>query len=147
MSDFSTLYKKYKSVSNLTDDLNKSVITLKRRRLSSLKENEEQQSRLQVSEEEVKKANELIKSILTLLENFYNQQETSNELYELMDNSFFQNQILKNVVFKEEIIRVLNKVRENQNLTQKDLANIDKFISILDNEASILFKKLRTSRG
>lgn len=147
MSDFSTLYKKYKSVSNLTDDLNKSVITLKRRRLSSLKENEEQQSRLQVSEDEVKKANELIKSILTLLENFYSQQETSNELYELMDNSFFQNQILRNVVFKEEIIRVLNKVRENQNLTHKDLANIDKFVSILDNEASILFKKLRTSRG
>jgi hypothetical protein len=147
MSNFSLIFKKYTSVSNLTNDLNKSVITLKRRNLSSLKDNNERLPKLQVSDDEVKKANELIRRILTLLENFYHQQETSNELYELIDNSFFQNQILQNVEFKDKIIRILNKVRENKSLAQNDLASIDKFISILDNEASVLFKKLRTTRG
>ena len=59
----------------------------------------------------------------------------------------FQNQILKNVVFKDEIIKVLQKLKAEKDLSSKDLSNIDKFISILDNEAAVLFRKLRTSRG
>lgn len=147
MSDFSLLYKKYNSVSNLTNDLNNSVITLKRKNLASIPANREKLPNLSVVEKEVIKANNQIIEVLSLLEEFYNKQETSNELYELMDNSFFQNQILRNVVFREDILRVLKKAKENTNLSAKDLATIDKFISILDNEASVLFKKLRTSRG
>jgi hypothetical protein len=147
MSDFSLLYKKYNSVSNLTNDLNNSVITLKRKNLASIPANREKLPNLSVDEKEVIKANNQIVEVLSLLEEFYNKQETSNELYELMDNSFFQNQILRNVVFREDILRVLKKAKENTNLSAKDLATIDKFISILDNEASVLFKKLRTSRA
>jgi hypothetical protein len=147
MSDFSLLYKKYNSVSNLTNDLNNSVITLKRKHLTDIPATREKLPQLSVDEKEVTKANNQIKEILSLLEEFYNKQETSNELYELMDNALFQNQILNNAVFREDILKVLKKIKENKNLSPKDLTNIDKFISILDNEASVLFKKLRTSRG
>jgi hypothetical protein len=147
MSDFSLLYKKYKSVSNLTNDLNNSVITLKRRDISSIKEYRDKHPKLAVTKDEVIKANHLLVEILSLLEKFYNNQDTKSELYELMDNSLFQNQILKNVVFKDEIINVLGKLKADKNLSTKDLSNIDKFISILDNEAAVLFRKLRTSRG
>jgi uncharacterized protein YejL (UPF0352 family) len=102
---------------------------------------------LAVTKDEVIKANHLLVEILSLLEKFYNNQDTKSELYELMDNSLFQNQILKNVVFKDEIINVLGKLKADKNLSTKDLSNIDKFISILDNEAAVLFRKLRTSRG
>jgi len=147
MSDFSLLYKKYNSVSNLTNDLNNSVITLKRRGVSSIKEYIDKHPELSVTQDEVIKANNLLVEILSLLEKFYNNQDTKSELYELMDNSMFQNQILKNIVFKEEITNVLNKLKSDKNLSSKDLSNIDKFISILDNEAAVLFRKLRTSRG
>jgi hypothetical protein len=147
MSDFSLLYKKYNSVSNLTNDLNNSVITLKRRDISSIKEYRDKHPKLAVTKDEVIKANHLLVEILSLLEKFYNNQDTKSELYELMDNSLFQNQILKNVVFKDEIINVLGKLKADKNLSTKDLSNIDKFISILDNEAAVLFRKLRTSRG
>jgi hypothetical protein len=59
----------------------------------------------------------------------------------------FQNQILKNIIFKSDITNTLVKLKSNKDLTEKDLINIDKFISILDNEAAVLFRKLRTSRG
>jgi len=147
MSDFSLLYKKYNSVSNLTNDLNNSVITLKRRDISAIKEYREKHPKLSVTPDEITKANHLIVEILSVLEMFYNNQDTKSELYELMDNSLFQNQILKNVVFKDEIIKVLQKLKAEKDLTTKDLSNIDKFISILDNEAAVLFRKLRTSRG
>lgn len=147
MSDFSLLYKKYNSVSNLTNDLNNSVITLKRRDISAIKEYREKHPTLSVTSDEVTKANHLLVAILSVLEMFYNNQDTKSELYELMDNSLFQNQILKNVVFKDEIIKVLQKLKAEKDLSSKDLSNIDKFISILDNEAAVLFRKLRTSRG
>lgn len=147
MSDFSLLYKKYNSVSNLTNDLNNSVITLKRRDVSAIKENREKHPELSVTPDEVTKANHLLIEILSVLEMFYNNQDTKSELYELMDNSLFQKQILKNVVFKDEIIKVLQKLKAEKELSPKDLSNIDKFISILDNEAAVLFRKLRTSRG
>lgn len=146
MSDFSLLYKKYNSVSNLTNDLNKSVITLKRRDKFSIREFRVKYPELSVTNDEVTKANRLLIEILSLLERFYNEQEINSQLYELMDNSLFQSQILKNVVFKDNISRVLGKLRSDEDLSAKELTNIDKFISILDNEAAVLFRKLRTSR-
>lgn len=146
MSDFSLLYKKYNSVSNLTNDLNKSVITLKRRDKFNVREFRLKYPDLLVTDDEVVRAKKLLIEILSLLEKFYNEQEINSKLYELMDNSLFQSQILKNVVFKDNISRVLGKLRSDKNLSAKELTNIDKFISILDNEAAVLFRKLRTSR-
>jgi hypothetical protein len=51
------------------------------------------------------------------------------------------------VEFKNQILEALNKIKNDKELSKGDLLNIDKFISILDNEAAVLFRKLRTSRG
>jgi len=146
MSDFSLLYKKYNSVSNLTNNLNNSIITLKRRKLIAKPEIKQNYPELQVSDDEVVEAQSSIEEILSGLEDFYRNQDTKSELYELMDNSLFKNQILHNAEFKNEIIAALGKIKMKSDLSTKDLSNIDKFISILDNEAAVLFRKLRTSR-
>ncbi len=147
MSDFSLLYKKYSSVSNLTNDLNNSVITLKRKALFSKPEIKEKSPNLKVSDDEVTKAKNDIALILSALEDFYNNQNTNSDLYELMDNQLFKSQVLNNVEFKTKILEALNKIKNDKELSKNDLLNIDKFISILDNEAAVLFRKLRTSRG
>jgi ABC-type bacteriocin/lantibiotic exporter with double-glycine peptidase domain len=148
MSDFSLLYKKYNSVSNLTNSLNNSVITLKRKMLySSKQEIRDKVPQLKVSEDEISKARNEIIIILSELASFYTDHDTKNNLYELMDNQLFKSQVLNNVEFKDEITGALAKIKANEELTSRDLSTIDKFIYILDNEASILFRKLRTSRG
>ena len=147
MSDFSLLYKKYNSVSNLTNDLNNSVITLKRRVLFSRPGIKEETPNLKVTDDEIIKAKKDITLILSALEDFYNSQNTNSELYELMDNQLFKSQVLNNVEFKTQILEALNKIKNDKELSKADLLNIDKFISILDNEAAVLFRKLRNSRG
>lgn len=146
MSDFSLLYKRYNSVSNLTNDLNNSVMMLKRKVLTSREEIDKEHPNLKVSEEELAYAQKSIVAILSALANFYNQQDTNSELYELMDNQLFKNQILNNPEYKEQIISTLEKIKSNTELSRKDLAGIDKFVSILDNEAAVLYRKLRIDR-
>lgn len=146
MSDFSLLYKRYNSVSNLTNDLNNSVMMLKRKVLTSREEIDKEHPNLKVSEEELAYAQKSIVAILSALANFYNQQDTNSELYELMDNQLFKNQILNNPEYKDQIISTLEKIKSNTELSRKDLAGIDKFVSILDNEAAVLYRKLRIDR-
>ena len=147
MSDFSLLYKKYNAVSNLSENLNNSVITLKRLLLSSDLAIRKSSPNLQVSSEEVDKAKNSINEILTVLVNFLKHPDTRNELYELMDNPGFKNQILNNPEFKSQVASVLNKIKSDTELNKNDMESIDKFISVLDNEAGVLFRKLRTNRG
>jgi hypothetical protein len=123
MSDFTLLYKKYSSVSSLTNELNGSVIVLKRRNMAANKK------------------------ILATLEAFYAKQESSSSLYQLSENQLFRKYILENVEYREQVKQAAAKLRNHQYLSNKDLGDIDRFISILDNEASVLYRKLRSSRG
>lgn len=147
MSDFSLLYKKYNSVSNMTNDLNNSVITLKRRALTKTSQDLNKNAKLKVSDDELKKAIGNLTLILSSLKDFYNNQDTNNQLYELMDNQFFRNQVLNDLEFKAAILETLNKIKNGNELSKNDLEAVDRLISILDNEAAVLFRKLRTRRG
>jgi len=147
MSDFTLLYKKYSSVSSLTNELNGSVIVLKRQNMAANKKILETHPRLQVADEEVAKANRELLNILATLEAFYDKQESSSSLYQLSENQLFRKYILENVEYREQVKQAAAKLRNHQYLTNKDLGYIDRFISILDNEASVLYRKLRSSRG
>lgn len=147
MSDFSLLHKKYTSVSNLTNELNNSVIVLKRRNMVSKKDVLETHPKLQVQDEDVQKAYRDIGEILGTLEKFYNDRDTHSDLYELLDNPLFKKHILDSVEYRENMLTSLKKINAEEQLNNSELSRIDKFISILDNEASVLYRKLRSTRG
>jgi hypothetical protein len=117
MSDFGLLHERYNSVSNLTNDLNNSVMMIKRKVLASIGEIGKEHPSLKVSDEELSHAQKGIIAILTVLANFYKQQNTDSELYELMDNPLFKNQILNNPEYKEQIISTLEKIKSNTDLS------------------------------
>ena len=146
MSEFNSLYKKYNLISNLTGDLNNSIITLKRRQLTSESGVRERNPNLFVNDSEVAQALSIIERILSELSLFFENQKADNELYELKDNPVFQNQILDNIEFRDSILETLKKIKNKSKLEKIDWSNIDKLISILDNEAAILFRKLRSNR-
>jgi len=147
MSDFSVIHKKYNSISNLTNELNNSVIVLKRRNMVADQKIRKEYPKLQVQEDDISKAYQDITGILTMLEAFYLKAETTNSLYELMDNPLFKKFILDNVEYKQNILKSLEKLKASKHLNNSELSGIDKFISILDNEASVLYRKLRSTRG
>lgn len=146
MSDFSSLYKKYDSVSQMTDTLNIAVMAIKRRALASKPGVKQQHPNLDVSDTELSKARKEVEHVLSELAKFYNEPQTKDELYELMDNSLFKNQILMNEESRGLMLSALEKIRAGSNLTRRELDQLDIFISILDNEAGVLFRKLRSSR-
>ncbi len=147
MSDLTLLYKKYNSVSNLTNELNGSVITLKRRNLARNEKVSEAHPKIQVPDEDVAKANHELLNVLLALESYIEKPDTSNYLYQLAENPLFKKYILDNVEYREHIKQSVEKLKNNRKLSLNDLSDIDRFISILDNEASVLYRKLRSSRG
>lgn len=147
MSDFTLLYKKYNTVSNLTNELNGSVIVLKRRNMAEDKRIIATHPKIQVQPEEIAKANHELLGILTALETFYEKPEPSNYLYPLAENRLFKSHIIDNAEYREHIRLSVQKLKKNQNLNNQELTDIDRFVSILDNEASVLYRKLRSTRG
>ena len=128
MSSFNLVYKKYDSVSSLAGDLNDSVIILKRRKLSSSPDNIKKAPNLDVTNDELKNANKLIKNALSKLERI-NDSQTDKSSKSKQSN----------------IRKIVKKIDAHKKLSDKDFSIIDSYISELDNEASDLFKKLRTS--
>ena len=142
MSDFSLLYKHYDAVSNLTNQLNESVIMLKRDFLSKSPDIKNAE-RLKVSDSELAKAKEEISTLLSALSTYVKNPEPDSDLYDLRENSVFKNQIMQSEQFKEQMEDTLSHLEANEELSAEDLKGLDKFISVLDNEAGTLFTKLR----
>jgi hypothetical protein len=147
MSDFSLIHKKYNSVSKLTNELNGSVIVLKRRNMAADKRVLAAHPKIQVQEDEIVKAKQEMLGILSELEDFYEHGDPSNYLYQIAENRLFRKHILDNVEYREHIRTSVNKLKNDQSLDNDELTDIDRFVSILDNEASVLYRKLRSTRG
>lgn len=146
MSEFSLIYKKYDTVSGLTESLNKSVLTLKKRQAYNEPGVSERYPNLSVSKDELDYAKREIVKALFSLNQFIEERSTGNVLYELLDNELFRKQILADDHFKETLRQVIEKIKQDTTLSEEDFNMLDKFISILDNESTILFRKLRNQR-
>lgn len=103
--------------------------------------------KIQVAEDEVLQAKNELLGILSKLEDFYENGDPANYIYQLAENQLFRKHILDNVEYREHIRQSVNKLKNNQSLDNEELTDIDRFVSILDNEASVLYRKLRSTRG
>ena len=147
MSDFSLLYKKYHTVSELTEALNNSVITLKRKLIASRPGIVNRTPDIGVTEKEVMEANQEITGILSALGDYYQKKDSKHNLNAIIDKKFLDNLVLNDVEFRSQVLETLRKTKAQEELSEADLLGVDKFISILDSKAAVLFRKLRTSRG
>ncbi|WP_138482118.1 hypothetical protein [Dyadobacter bucti] len=103
--------------------------------------------KIQVADDEVLNAKHELLGILSKLEEFYDKGDPTNYIYQLAENKLFKKHILDNVEYREHIRESVNKLKNNQSLNNEELTDIDQFVSILDNEASMLYRKLRSTRG
>lgn len=146
MNAISPVYNKYNDISNITYDLNDSVIVLKYKNYMESEKKANRYPEFSVSELQILKAKKQLMEILTLLESFYKEQNIKNVLYELMDSSFFSDQILNNPDYKNKLEDILCKLNDEKELSEKELSAIEVFISILNTEANQAFHKQRTRR-
>lgn len=146
MNAINPVYNKYNDISNITYDLNDSVIVLKYKNYMESEKKANRYPEFSVSELQILKAKKQLMEILTLLESFYKEQNIKNVLYELIDNSFFSDQILNNPDYKNKLEYILCKLNNEKELSEKELSAIEVFISILNAEVNQSFHKQRTRR-
>jgi hypothetical protein len=147
MSDFGLIYKRYDSVSALTELLNNSVLALKKKQAFNDPAIAARYPKLAVSDEDVFSARHSIHKTLEDLMVFIDGKRPETAILELKNNALFQSQVLNDDTFQHTIKDIQSKLDGEQELDQPELSALDKFISILDNESTILFRKLRNQRS
>lgn len=147
MSDFGLIYKRYDSVSALTELLNNSILALKKKKAFDDPQIAAQYPKLAVSDEDIFSARASIHKTLEDLMVFIGGKRPETAILELKNNALFQSQVLNDDTFQHTIKDIQSKLEREQELEQSDLSALDKFISILDNESTILFRKLRNQRS
>jgi hypothetical protein len=147
MSEVSVLSNQYKAVVDTNDRVNNSIIALKKRSIStsSLKENFKN---IKLSEEELVFAKEYLLHFLEYLQNLKTQNITDSEYLPKTIVKDFQNKIVNTIPFFEsEIKQIIEAITVDQSLDKNQFNLLDKMASTLDNERTVLFRKLRTARG
>jgi hypothetical protein len=147
MSDISTLSNQYEKLVATSDKINNSVIAFKKQNILSEAKTSIKHPKLKVSSQEINIAKiillSFLENILKIIEEDY-QQSDFIPLPILPD---YKEKLSTYPYLKEEIIKLKEELENDRPITRSDIEVLDKILSILDNERSTLFRKLRKARG
>jgi hypothetical protein len=146
MSDISILSSQYEKLVSTSDQVNNSVIILKKHNLLQ-NQDAKRYPRLQVGTSDVSTASELLipflQNIIKLLED--HSQESDFIPFLIVEN--YVRKLSSNQFMREDLEDLVNKLKSKLNLDEKNIAILDGILAVLDTERSELFRKLRTARG
>ncbi len=147
MSEISVLSNQYDKLVTTSDQINNSVITLKKK---SLTENQHQRGRypnLQVSSEEVMIAQNLIAPFLKNLQRIIRGEPQEPEYIPAIILDDYKRRLSSNEYLEADLTNIISKMDNNQEIDDENFIVLDDILSVLDTERSTLFRKLRTARG
>ncbi len=145
MSEISVISNQYNAVVDTTDKVNNSIIALKKRNILSHKQGEH---KFELSQEELDSAKNYLLSFLEFLKQLQDKNTLAPGYLPSALVTDFQNKIINSVPFFEvEVQNIIVSITNDKNLEEKQFDLLDKMASTLDNERTVLFKKLRTARG
>lgn len=147
MSELSLISNQYKKVDNTTDKVNKSIITLKKRNLP-IDIPEASKKKIIFSEDDVISAKNYIVDFLEFLLKLQKENISESEYIPHAFITEFQSKVINNTpYFEDEIKKIIESIKENGKLEKLQFNVLDKMASVLDNQRTVLFKKLRSARG
>lgn len=148
MSEMSVLSNQYERLVLTTNNVNDSVILLKKKKFS----NEDLTNKKNISKagDESDILNNAKSSLISFL----------NSLLELLKNDVDKSEYVPNMVLEDyknklhtipyieiDVEKAIRLIKNNDNLPQESLDLLDNISSVLDSERTTLFRKLRTARG
>jgi hypothetical protein len=147
MSDISLLSSYYQRIVAISDKVNEAVITLRKKSLKSDNRLGGKYKHLRVSQRESSDAG---RNVLTLLK----------EINSIIENHSFRESFLPNYLVQSLMDRVksdqgfrpaindLTKIlSEDKKLTSKHFSLLDSILSVIDQDRTIVFRKLRSMRA
>ena len=147
MSEISVLSNQYEKLVKTSDKINNSVIAVKKKDLLSRNTVKQQFPKLILSEEEFKEAMAILLNFLQNLSSLLNEESNKSEDLPLIILDDYKAKLTESPYFKEDLTQLITDIQENKEMDKKDIRVLDRVLSVLDSERTLLFRKLRTARG
>jgi hypothetical protein len=147
MSEISVLSNQYTKLVTTSDRINGSVITVKKHDLVGRKEGRDLHPKISVSEQEFKLAKENLVKFLTQIFSLINEENQPSEDIPLLVIEDYLKKLNEDAYFKENLKELIEALTNEKELNDSDMRVLDRVISVLDSERTLLFRKLRTARG
>lgn len=147
MSEISVLSNQYEKLVRTSDKINNSVIAVKKKDLLSRNTAKQQFPKLILTEEDFKEAMTILLGFLRNLNSLLNEESSKSEDLPLIILDDYIAKLTESPYFKEDLAQLIADIQENKKLDEKDIRVLDRVLSVLDSERTLLFRKLRTARG
>lgn len=147
MSEISVLSNQYEKLVKTSDKINNSVIAVKKKDLLSRNTVKQQFPKLIISEEDIKEAMDILLNFLKNLNSLLNEESNKSEDLPLIILDDYKAKLTESPYFKEDLTQLITDIQENKQMDEKDIKVLDRVLSVLDSERTLLFRKLRTARG
>ncbi len=148
MSEMSILSNQYERLVSTTNNVNDSVILLKKKRF--FEDSSHIKNRIpKIDDKEKDLSNaksSLINFLGSLLELLKDGTNTSEYVPNLVIEDY-KNRIRQIPYIENDIERTVNLIKNNERLPNESFELLDNISSVLDSERTTLFRKLRTARG
>ncbi len=147
MSEISVLSNQYDKLVKTSEKVNSSIIAFKKRSILNTSGNKERYPKLSVSSEELKSARDILLGFLDNIQKMVAEDFKESEYIPSLILEDYKKKMSVNPFLEEDLAQLINLLKQNQSVDENHLKVLDKILSILDNERSTLFRKLRTARG
>lgn len=147
MSDISVLSNQYEQMVATSDKVNNSVIAFKKKSILSDSSNKEKYPKLSVSPEEMAVAAKILLLFLDNIIHLINNDTTQSDFIPTIVLEDYKRRLSTSPYLKDDLTKLLEILKQNQPVAEENIRVLDNILSILDNERSTLFRKLRTARG
>ena len=147
MSDISVLSNQYEQLVATSDKVNNSVIAFKKKSLLDDAATKEKYPKLSISMEELATAKKILLLFLDNIVKLIENDSLESDFIPAIILDDYKNRLSVNPYLKDDLKKIISELNQNQQVTEEDIEVLDSILTILDNERSTLFRKLRTARG
>jgi hypothetical protein len=147
MSDISVISNQYEKLVSTSDKINNSVIAFKKKSLLDDSIIRNKYPKLSVSKEEIVAAKGILTSFLNNILNILEEGSQESEFIPSIILEDYKTRLLTNAYLKEDLKTLVDLLNKDLSIEEENIKVLDGILSILDNERSTLFRKLRTARG
>lgn len=147
MSDISLLSYHYQRIVEISNKINDAVIVLRKRAISADKKLVAKYQNLIVKKEIIKSArDEILLFLKEIKAVFENKAVTTSQLPNFLIRSFGE-LIQQSPYLKTDLDNLIHALSSGKELTPENFELLDKILSVVDEDRSNVFRKLRSRRG
>lgn len=146
MSQMSILLDQYKRLVTTSDNVNNSIIALKKRSLLKGR-GKSKYPNLRITQQEVEVASELLTNFLENVSKLIQADAQESEFLPSLVFEDYKKRISTNQFLDEDLKELISKLKRGEDVGSNGISVLDELLSVLDIERRALFRKLRTARG